>query len=573
MMKTNKLWQIIIYILIAGSVLAAIKVIFFDYTLDEEYQIMMSYRNLSGDKLFREMWEPHQTSSFLCTILMWLYRTVTGTYTGVLLYLRVCTTAIQVGISFYLYKVLCGLTRKDYALLLTLTYFNIVPKIIQIPEFANMQVWFFTLLVLPLLQYYQKYEERRKWNWLYPVAAGVAMSLEVLSYPTCLLLFPFFLVYIFICSKGRRWRDVLLFAGTCATSAGIWLLLVLRNLSFSDFVRNVKLLLAFDLTHEISGATMGKGEGILVNAFWAVILLIVCAAAGGIVLLALKRREKEWNAGKVITLLATAGVIVSGVIQLVLWVVWKSGYETYQLHLFVTVVAALAVAGIADDRKKMLYMGILGTLVSYAVVIYISDLQMYYALPHGTLGVVFAVLVLLYALEEAWKEKSRILIALVLTVFCFVCVFGKGYTLREGRNYQVVVDTENVMKYGPAVGILTNYMNAYIYNSNYEDFSQYIRPEDTVLIVAGMVDSESTTPYMFGENAVAHYSIVDPTAYDERLLEYWELYPEKEPDVIVVDCWYGELKESPDNWIMQYIENSFGYTEVHDGKYVRFYRR
>ena len=78
---------------------------------------------------------------------------------------------------------------------------------------------------------------------------------------------------------------------------------------------------------------------------------------------------------------------------------------------------------------------------------------------------------------------------------------------------------------------------------------------------------------MFSEADVCHYSIVDPTAYDERLVEYWKLYPEKEPDVIVVDCWYGNLMEPEDNYIMTYIEKEFGYTDVIDGKYVRFYRK
>ncbi len=94
-----------------------------------------------------------------------------------------------------------------------------------------------------------------------------------------------------------------------------------------------------------------------------------------------------------------------------------------------------------------------------------------------------------------------------------------------------------------------------------------------MLIVTNMVTSAGTTPYMMTGAQVAHYSIVDPTAYDERLLTYWELYPEKQPNVIVVDCWYGELQENPDSWIMRYIENDFGYTQVNDGRYVRFYRK
>lgn len=572
-MKTEKLWNVLIKMLIVGTVLAAIKMLFFDYTMDEEYQIMMSYRQLSGDALFREMWEPHQTSAFLTTALMWLYRGVTGTYTGVLLYLRVCTTFIQVGISVLLYGTLAKRTQKEYALLLTLLYFNVVPKIIQIPEFANMQLWFFTLLVLVLMNYYEKFDDSRKRGWYCLPAAGVAMSLEVLSYPSCLLLFPFFLIYIGWKSKGFQIRDMVLFAGTCAACAGVWMVLVLRKLTFSDFIRNVKLLLEFDLTHEISGATNGKIEGILSNALWGVVVLAVCALVGAVVAIIVKKCVKETTTKQLVSAACVAAVLCSGMMQLVLWIVCKSGYETYQLHLFLVMIVWMVVRQKGDEETKLLLPGIVGTLISYVVVIYISDLEMYYALPHGVLGVVFAALVIVRALGDAWKEKARSITMIFLIGLCFVCVFGKGYTLRAGRNYNVVPDTESIMKHGPAIGVLSDYMNAYMYNCNYEDFAAYVKPEDTVLIVTNMVHTESTTPYMFGGNKVAHYSIVDPTAYDERLLAYWELYPEKEPDVIVVDCWYGELKEDPSNWIMQYIENDFGYTQMTDGRYVRFYRR
>lgn len=54
---TTKRWKIIFTILLTGSLLAALKLIFFDYTMDEEYQLMMGYRTLRGDCLFKEMWE------------------------------------------------------------------------------------------------------------------------------------------------------------------------------------------------------------------------------------------------------------------------------------------------------------------------------------------------------------------------------------------------------------------------------------------------------------------------------------------------------------------------------------
>lgn len=279
----SKQWKWIVSILMLGTIMAALKVIFFDYTMDEEYQIMMSYRNLEGDHLFKEMWEPHQTSAFLCTGLMWLYKMVTGTYTGVMIYLRVCTVGIQALICWYLCRVLRGFLDREYAFLCGLIYFNIVPKIIQIPEFSNMQLWFFTLLVLPLIQYYTLEKTERKKKWYLLVVAGISMSLEVLSYPSCLILFPFFAGYLFISSgksedyaeqneirEGKKgfdrvsaWRDSLIFVGTCGICGILWLAAVLRTVSMEEFLRNLQYILNYDLTHELSGATAGKGIGIL----------------------------------------------------------------------------------------------------------------------------------------------------------------------------------------------------------------------------------------------------------------------------------------------------------------------
>ena len=125
---SEKAWKIIKRLLICASILATLKIIFFDYTMDEEYQIVMAYRHLQGDSLFKEMWEPHQTSAFMCIGLMWFYHLITGTYTGVVLFLRVCTTAIQALLAVWGYKVMKRFTKKEYAFLLGIAYFNFVPK-------------------------------------------------------------------------------------------------------------------------------------------------------------------------------------------------------------------------------------------------------------------------------------------------------------------------------------------------------------------------------------------------------------------------------------------------------------
>ena len=569
---TKRHWTILFAILIFGSALAALKLIFFDYTMDEEYQLMMGYRILRGDHLFREMWEPHQTSAFLCTGLMWLYRTLTGTYTGILLFLRLCTTLIQIALSLYLYRILSKLLDKNYALLCSLIYFNSVPKIIQIPDFSNMQLWFFTLTVLLLMQYYlQADPEQRKSRLVF--AAGICMALEVLSYPSCVILFPFFLICIYRYSKQKKWRDMGLFCASCGLSAVCWLFVVLRHVGAAELLRNVKYLLDFDLTHELSGATAGKLPGILSNLWGGcAILLLICVLS--LPVLALVRfRNRNLHRRQYFLIFLVILVLISACVQAYLWIFQKSGYEVWQLHLFLLLLSGLLACRSAGNRRTYLYMGIVGTLISLLAVIYISDLEMFYALPHGILGGVFCAVILVLALENTLPETAGKWSRLLLISLCLISITGKGYTLRAGRDYNVITDTRGVMRYGPAAGILSDYMNCYIYNCNFEDFKANINEDDVVLIVTNMVMPAGTTPYMMVCADVAHYSIVDPTAYDERLLAYWELYPEKRPNVIVVDCWYGQLMEDPDSWIMQYIENDFGYSQMNDGRYVRFYRK
>lgn len=71
---------------------------FTNLSYDCEYQIAMAYRLLQGDKMFLEMWEPHQTSAFLPAALMWVYMKLFHTATGIALYLQICGICIRGGV-------------------------------------------------------------------------------------------------------------------------------------------------------------------------------------------------------------------------------------------------------------------------------------------------------------------------------------------------------------------------------------------------------------------------------------------------------------------------------------------
>ncbi len=575
--KENNFINRLMTVLFIFSILAAVKLIFVDYTMDEEYQIVMAYRNLSGDSIFGTMWEPHQTSAFMCIAIMYVFRLLTGGYAGVVITLRIVTELIRAALSYWIFRSVKRYTDKTTALLSALLYFNSVPKLIDIPEFSNMQLWFFTIMTLSLMEYYYREktvtDEKRK--ILFLILSSAALALEILSYPSCIILFPVTIVFIGVSSREHRIRDILVYVSTDAACALVWLAVVLRSITPEDLIRNVRYSVGFDLTHDLSGSTEGKLSG-SITYLWqtALMLALIFAASMLITKIFIKRSSAdEETCRKFVPVVSM--VLIAGVIQIFFWIVLRKGYEYPQIHLLTLFLSAgILIASYRKDKEKterigpFLY-GFWGSVISVLAVFYISDLQFLNALPHGMLGIVMALCII----SVLAGEKGRKLITVLFIGMVVTAMIGKGGSIKGGRELRSVTDIRGIMKEGPAIGILSDYMCCYIYNSDYEDFAANIEEGENVLIVTNMVKAPGTTPYMFGDYKVCHFSIVDPTSYDERLLTYWELYPEKKPDVIVVDCWYGQLMEDPDNWIMKYIENDFGYSECIDGKYVRFYKR
>lgn len=571
MTKSNRIMESrkgIRLLLIILSILASLKMLLFAFGLDEEYQVVMAYRNATGDKLFLDMWEPHQSSAFLCMMLMKPWLLLFGT-TGVVLYLRVCGTLIHLGISVYFYRVMKDFVREEYAWLLALIYFNTIPKQIMLPEFGIMQVWFYTLLSLFLIRYYV---DGRKVRYL--VLAALALVLNVLSYPSCLILFPFVLLVVARLSEKDRWRDMGIVFLVCTFCAAIYLGILFIYTNPKELVTTLSHILNGDVTHSL--APLGKMLALIQSAVLMGLLWLGCRLAAVLI-------TKWRNFGKEAVFCIT--VAMSCVIDLIFWILLNRGYESMQLHLPVFALEGVIayrslgretdIKGSETDKKaKLLQYCMLGALLSLVAVVYLTDLSLVPSVPHAMPAAFFGAVLLIFTLERAKKEKLVKWGAyFVLTVWGFTAVLGKGYTLRGGVEYNNVLQSGGILKYGPAAGTISSYMGAYVYNCDYEDWNTYLQDGDRVLIMVDQVMNLGTIQYLFKNVEISHFSVVNPTAYDERLLEYWELYPEKMPNVIIVDCWYGQLMTDPNGWMMQYIENDFGYSQVNDGRYIRIFRK
>lgn len=84
----------------------ALKILFVGYDIDEQYAISMAYRLLKGDRLLADLWEPHQTSGWLCMLLMAPYVAFFHTTTGIILYLRIWGLLLHCGVGLFLYRTL-----------------------------------------------------------------------------------------------------------------------------------------------------------------------------------------------------------------------------------------------------------------------------------------------------------------------------------------------------------------------------------------------------------------------------------------------------------------------------------
>lgn len=261
------------------SALAVVKTLIIGLEVDEEYAVTLGYRIAMGDRMFLEMWEPHQTSAFLDAFFIKLYMLITGGTEYLVLYLRVIGTMLQLGISVFLYRTVKKMTDKNLAFFLAVLFFHTLPKWIQTPEFANMQIWFCMLTLLCLLQYYC-INNRRHPMWL--VCAAVCHAAMILAYPSCVAVFPLYLLAIFMAGGRRRetGKEMGYFGITCVILGVLYIGYFLISMPITDFIGGLKQMLN-DGAHNGSVvqkfAAYGREMGMIL------IHLLAAAAAGGLV--------------------------------------------------------------------------------------------------------------------------------------------------------------------------------------------------------------------------------------------------------------------------------------------------
>ncbi len=547
---------------------ACVSFLFTNISYDAEYQMAMAYRMIKGDALITQMWEPHQTSAFLCAVLMRIYMMITGTTTGIVLYVQVAGLLIRGVMSVLLFKVLRAFAGEKPALLGGVIYFLNSPKDLLTPEFSNMQLWFATLMFLSLVHYFKKQQTYQL------VLAAVWLCLGVFSYPSFIISYIAVLVILWMYSE-QKVKDIAVFTGVCAAIGGAFVGYLLWNIGLETIITCVSSALALEPSH-----TVAMGQKVLGHAFNLLkifALLMVCGAFG-------LAAEYMWGFfkgkknGIKASICKERAVLLAWCVMQVLFLfnilsVENRGGYGYPF-LFLLLLGFLKRNLLSDAEKQIYFAALWISIMNLISTLILSDHAFLQAVPYMLIAVSASVLPL-YRWYEQIKEDTSLkkwfirgihiylLLLIFRALFIHVPIYGRGQICS-------VLDDLALIRSGPAIGIITDEEGAARQRDSMKEWQLYIKEGDTIWILGEPVD---TLGYLYEDVEVGAPSVMSTPTYNENLLYYWELNPDKYPDVVILSSSFGELSWDllRNEWLMNWLEEEYQAETIIDGNYWRYY--
>lgn len=559
-MKNKKFWKTICILAVIAYTL---KNLFIGADTDEGYGIMVGYRLAMGDRLLLDMWEPHQTSAIFTALFIAPFVRLIGGVNYLNLFLRVVFFPIQAGVSVFLYKTIRKAAPQvdaSVSALMGLLYYVTTPKSIFIPEYSNLHNWFFALMILCMVRYLTG-EGRLRWL----VFSGIFMTCDVLAYPSMVLVFLCCMGFLLLRKSARKGREVLSYLLPCVLSAGAMFGYLLTYMTPQTMPQMVGEILG-EGSHQTSAAEKlldwGKslGETLL-------ILLAALLIAGLIRWLVEKKMKKQLP-----ELLRAPGMLfflIVFVIQIGFWLFSSFNAIYPQLLLMALSLEGIYIYLRKDRAETLFFRWILLVFVNYFAVLLLSNWEPMLLNTYLILGAEAGLAVL-----SGYWQKTSAYGKKALQVLCLCLVLGNAfsytYLILGSQEYHasVIRNVRGINRKGLRAGILTDYMTAYRYNNNMEIWQEAVPDGSTVLYVG-----PSQFYCMLGEHTQASPDTICSMIYDERLLDYWELHPERYPNVVVFESSYGDIRQEGDNFIWHWLMEDFQPTERKDYPYIAVFTR
>lgn len=559
-------------LLILLAAASVVKTLFVGLEIDEEYALSLGWRLIQGDTLFYTMWEPHQLSALADAALMWPYWAITGTTTGILLYMRIVTLVLKALLSIWFYRTMRRTLTPRTAFLTALALFVYTPKWFLAPDYISQQ-FHFTLAAF--LCFYGYYADGCKKLWRL-VPGGIFLSLSVLAFPQSAFAAPVYLIGMFLLGRRAGEKRVLgLPAGilvtflTCLACAGIFLVYVLQDMSLRTLIARATLILndpQYDFTFAERLALLGS-QAADVGKFLAkpggVALAVVGAGIARDIYLRQERpiRNIRYWLNILFALFSAATVLLC----LARALRDSSLDERYFCPVLVIAGIWFFRSGRGTAREGLFWLGYLPGVAAYLFILRSTLLGFSATFMYLTWPAVCAVLALAlqtraaengetdpctpYALDADWAD------GILLSLLSFLVVCRAFLVLTTGWKPANVLDTElTYLSDGPAAGTWADTETADMYYA----LERALDPCAGKKVLLSTGDVHGLAFLMAdGTLETAQASVISSTDSDSRFANYYLELPEKEPDVIIYndDC-VRDLDE-----FHQWLEENFTITD------------
>lgn len=556
----------VFYLLLAAlCAVTAVKILLAGYDKDEEYAVSMAYRFLKGDCLLTDMWEPHQTSGWLCALLMFPYTAVFHTTTGIFLYLRICGLLLHGGVGFCMYRTLSGFLEKERAFLISALWFFSLPKIMFLPEFSNLLSWCLMMAMLCLVRYYGVRSEVPGNHALRELAlAGVFLALAVLAYPSAILAFVA-CVGSMIYARRRSPHPLLKELGVlclpCVLGGVLFMALLFSYISPERLGGLISIVMS-DGSHSAPWSQRFTEHG---KSLAQLLLLFAIYGAAALIAEVFCQRKAK----KAPSLVRWCGFLTGAALvgQVGIWLFMEK-YPNYPMAEYFFLPFLFLCAVIRRKLPKIPAFGflILMPLAAFAGVVLFSNHPLLVSAPFLAPCVAGILSLPQLAGREApagIRRHGAMLQGLLILWVC-VLLFGRCYMQRTtGGRHETILDDMSLMRVGPGVGLIADTDGVKRYRYVYELIDRAI-PENARVFYMGA----DTDVYLMKEMEYCTPSTICSPTFDEKVLYYFELHPEKAPEYVICDT--GLLYTDP--WVTNYIGEFCEEAPLEENNYIKIYR-
>ena len=511
--STTGKYYVFVAFLIFLSLLATISKIITGVFNDEEYVVAMGLRLLKGDRLFRDMWEVHQTVALFELPFMKVYEHIRGNLDGVYVYLRMINVFMQLIVSIFLYFRLRYKGHHDriICLISAVVCFNFMPKWSQSFEYAQLFYLFLFLCIISL------YCSEKKTDYL---IGGIFLSFAIMSYPSACLILPVLLIILYILKKEKK--EIILFLAGCILPLVFLLCYVLSEISLPELIRSVPFILS-------DGHFSGTGKVVrLLKELGKIAVrmaaVMIPSSVLALFLMGKGRIKKEHIMEWLICLWVIGFILVIIVANLVGRKTGPYALNTRYIVMFFSGFYFFKKDGFKN--RELFYLFYVLSVVVYAIVVFSSLLGWEVSASYLIPGLI-AVMIVMYE-----NMESRQLCMISLFAFTISIIAYKGFfVIVDGTGPANIFDERKRLDISSERGI-------YIDPSEYDEYMlKYgvIRNEtdenDTVVIMTDDPNLNFFTKGRPGGCAMGCYAL----GYGQQWYDYYTKFDHEKPDVVIID--------------------------------------